>query len=526
MAVSGKHLAIKIKMEVEIFDRFAGVLTNLRHENGSITPRIIKDVYSLLDYAITNRMYKFIVDSTWGPLSSVVHNYIMIRAEKNKQSIEPTAYKLAFSFFFKQGAYQYAAGAMMRLASLCLDQASILAADSDGIDSIDNEKTDARVEDEVRSLILEAQRALATAANIVGVMSHASYFTEKRILSDFVLGAKWGVSEQSQHFLAKSILQDAQTANINKHEAEIILDNFHLFQQDELEWTVGQIRREFVKVNAMADLSSPNRRGYIASDGISILAASVNQASCCCRPSQVLQLSVTDIIDYLARRGDIEAALSICNAFSIGPNIVLQTLVNHMVLLLDSMINIKNDAQSYFMNTYFQIKHLLTTTAVHTYKLKGVEQCLEAQLKQQVITNNEITEIRERFICELETCRAILYDILGYFSDENGFLLKIFCNNCNNIFCASNLFAEILISALVSSRKHESESETKLSSSPAEILKLLNLLLDGLIERALHEHREIFRLYVERLGLVDELKVQLSRLSTAHPTDENRVIFM
>lgn len=51
-----------------------------------------------MDYALANRLYKFVVDSTWGPLSSVVHNYIMIRAEKNKQTIEPMAYKLAFSF--------------------------------------------------------------------------------------------------------------------------------------------------------------------------------------------------------------------------------------------------------------------------------------------------------------------------------------------------------------------------------------------------------------------------------------------
>lgn len=69
------------------------------------------------------------------------------------------------------------------------------------------------------------------------------------------------MSKQSQHFLAKSVLQDVQTANINKHEAEVILDNFHLFQQDEFEWTVGQIRREFVKVSAMTDLSTPSRRG-------------------------------------------------------------------------------------------------------------------------------------------------------------------------------------------------------------------------------------------------------------------------
>lgn len=509
-------------MEVEIFDRFAGVLTTLRHENGNITPRIIKDVYSLLDYALANRLYKFVVDSTWGPLSSVVHNYIMIRAEKNKQTIEPMAYKLAFSFFFKQGAYQYASGAMMRLASLCLEQAIILTSDTD---IFDGEKANSQLEDEIRNLLLESQRSLAIAANIVGVLSHASYFVKKNILPDFIVGAKWGVSKQSQHFLAKSVLQDVQTANINKHEAEVILDNFHLFQQDEFEWTVGQIRREFVKVSAMTDLSTPSRRGYIASDGISILAASVNQASCCCRPSQVLQLSVTELLDCLARRGDIEEALSICRAFNIGPNIVLQTLINHIILLLDSMMNIKDDAQSYFMNTFFQIKHLLTTTTVHTYKVKGVEQCLETQLKQQSITNNEIKEIRERFICELETCRAILYDILGYFSDENGFLLPEFCNNCDQAFCGSNLFAEILISALVASRKHESKDETRLSSSPTELLKLLNLLLDGLIERASYEHKNLFELYIERLGLMDEFKVQLSRLSTIRPTDENRVIF-
>ncbi|EES99087.1 Hypothetical protein GL50581_3675 [Giardia duodenalis ATCC 50581] len=514
--------AVKLKMEVEIFDRFAGVLTTLRHESGNITPKIIKDVYGLLDYALANRMYKFVVDSTWGPLSSVVHNYIMIRAEKNKQTIEPMAYKLAFSFFFKQGAYQYAAGAMMRLATLCIEQASILASDND---TADVEKANTQLEDEVRNLILESQRALATAANIACVLSHASYFTQQNISPDFILGARWGVSKQSQHFLAKSILQDAHTANINRHEAEVILDNFHLFQQDEFEWTVGQIRREFVRISAMADLSSPNRRGYIASDGISILAASINQTSCCCRPSQVLQLSITQILDYLSRRGDIETALSICKAFSTGPNIVIQTILNHMVLLLDSMINIKDDAQSYFMNTFFQIKHLLTTTTVHTYKIKSVEQCLETQLKQQNITNNEIKEIRERFLCELETCRAILYDILGYFSDENGFLLPEFCNNCDHIFCSSNLFAEILISALVASRKHNPKGETHLSSNPVELFKLLNLVLDGLIERVSYEHKDLFELYIERLGLVNEFKVQLSKLSMGRPTDENRVIF-
>lgn len=509
-------------MELEIFDRFASILTILRNEEGNITPRIIKDVYSLLDYAITKHVYQFIVNSTWGPLSSVVHNYIMIYAEKNKQSIEPAAYKLAFSFFFKQGAYQYASGAMMRLASLCLEQALILATESN---SLDSGKTDSQYEDEIRSLILEAQRSLAIAANVVGTMLHASYFTETKILPCFVIGAKWGVSKQTQHFLAKSILQDAHTANINKHEAEVILENFHMFQQDELEWTVGKIRREFVRVNAMVDLASPNRRGYVSSDGLSILVASINKAPCCCKPSQVLQLSVIDLIDCLARRGDIETALSVCIAFNVGPNIVLQTLINHMILLLDSMLTIKDDAHSYFMNTFFQLRHLLTTTTVHTYKIKSVEQCLESYLKQQVIKNNEIKEIRERFICELETCRSILYDILGRFSDDDGFLLKVFCNNSNYIFCASNLFAEILVSALVASQRQNPNDEIKLSSSPAELLKILNLLLDGLIERALHEHKELFKLYVERLGLVDEFKIQLNRLFTAHLTDENMVIF-
>lgn len=77
----------------------------------------------------------------------------------------------------------------MRLASLCLEQAIILTSDTD---IFDGEKANSQLEDEIRNLLLESQRSLAIAANIVGVLSHASYFVKKEYLARFYSGSQMG----------------------------------------------------------------------------------------------------------------------------------------------------------------------------------------------------------------------------------------------------------------------------------------------------------------------------------------------
>ncbi|TNJ29129.1 hypothetical protein GMRT_15775 [Giardia muris] len=471
-------------MEVEVFARVATLLTALEHERSTDAPHILRDLYSTLDLIIEKGQFGFLVCSSWGPFLPEVCNYMMIRAEKNKDAIDQKAYQLAYAFFFKRSDFKRAAGAMMRLAELCLEQAMYLA------------RTSPEDGEQIISLLQSAQGALSIAACVVDFALTAEAL--QGVPRSKVVAAEWGVSSNDQVRLARSVFnaEGAEGANY-------IIEHFHLLQETVLSWSAASVFQELAKTTAMVLLCNSRRWGYVSADTISALSAMQIEHRCFLDPSHVVFLRVPDIIDALARRGDIEAALSLTKAYFFCPSLVLQALVNHLVLCLDRALSMRDEDPPMIINQLFQLHHTLTYTSIPRHI--SVADLLAEQLRQRQLANGDLIELRNRYLVEVELIVAMIFDILCEFADDNCQVLPEYCNGFDTAFGGSSLAMELVLSVIAASKRRSLRDQLVPSLGCRDLLHLVNILFQGLFVSVIKANEGLVRIYADYFDATQEL---------------------
>lgn len=472
-------------MEVEVFARVATLLTALEHERSTDAPHILRDLYSTLDLIIEKGQFGFLVCSSWGPFLPEVCNYMMIRAEKDKTAIDQKAYQLAYAFFFKRSDFKRAAGAMMRLAELCIEQARYLARTSpdDG--------------EQIISLLRSAQGALSVAVCVVDSALTAEAL--QNVPPTKIVAAEWGVSASDQLRLTRSIFNAEGDDSMN-----YIIENFQLIQETVLSWSAASVFQELARTTAMVLLCNSRRCGYVSADTISALSAMQPEHRCYLDPSHVVFLHIPDLIDALARRGDIEAALSLVKNYSYCPSLVLQALMNHLVLCLDRALSMRDEDPPMLINQLFQLHHTLTYTNIPR-RTSSVAELLAEQLRQRQLTNGDLIELRTRYLVEIELIVAMVFDILCEFADDNCQSLPEYCNGFDMALGGSSLAMELVLSVIAASKKRPLGNQLLPSLGCKDLLHLVNILFGGLLINVAKANDDLVRIYADYFDASQEL---------------------
>lgn len=400
--------------------------------------------------------YSTLIAAHWGPFRGQVEDFVVHAAELSAQRLDrvvalrarKTGFHVAYSFFFSRGNLALAGGAMARLAALCEEAAEDLA----GRGTYDQEEA-------LLGLLLSARSAWALAATVADIApppAGAQAGSRHACL-------RWGYSEQSVcaaelRRLGRERAEAQRRGDLE--ETQFLEERLNTLQAGEGDllarpparlaeqlWTRPQVLKRYSASRARVLLATPDPAGYAMPGTLSASSAS-NPAGFAVRPSTLLRFTEPQLLDCLARRGDVDEALAFAGRSRLGVLPIVQALCNRIVLCLDVLLSgaarghegPKDASDAY-------LESALAKTSVRLSSLKPFPKRAEeslASVLRRYLTNEVSEPLGERaldfqgsqYANEIDYCVLVMFSVMDAYRGSSWGHQYYTGHACGDVVCS------------------------------------------------------------------------------------------
>jgi len=381
----------------------------------------------------STRKYSTLIGAHWGPFRSSVESFVVEAAERSVRGPERVAalrarktdFHVAYSFFFSRGNIPMAGGAMARLATLCEEAAESLARQG----TYDQE-------DALLSLLLSARSAWALAATVSDIAPPQARAGQGELHCPEL---RWGYPDKGGQFEEiRKLQKDCSAARARGDLGETQRLEARLSTLYEAEglptppppaslvdwaWTRAQVLQRYSVSRARVLLATAQPSGYALPGTLSASAVS-NPDGFSVRPSTLLRFTEPQLLDCLARRGDVDEALAFAGRSRLSILPIVQALCNRIILCLDLLIS---DAMSPGKaprgSPRSYLEGLLSRTSIRLSSLKPFNRKVSEPMRSVLrrYLDKELSEPAQKtpgdlgggqYAAEIDYCAMVLFAVL------------------------------------------------------------------------------------------------------------------